>query len=346
MTTSNIVVVDIDSHGAARSVDTPPARPAAGWSRWIDIQDPSPELLRGLGGELGLHPLAVEDCLHFDQRPKVEEYPGHLFVVIHTFSRAPGAAHIDMHELHCFLLAGLVITVHDGPLAFLAPLVRRLESDAAFAQRGVDFLLHAVCDAAVDSNFPVLDHISDDLDLVEEQALASMTRHDLAQVFRLKKILTTMRRALSPQRDVFALLGKGINTHVGERTHVYFRDLYDHLIRISEQIDAHRDLLANVLEVYLSAVSNRTNEIVKRLTIMSSIFLPLSFVVGFFGQNFTMLPWGRPGLLVVMLVLVGATPLAMLWWFHRLGWLRRADEIGVAPGRPVLRARRRRRRPV
>jgi magnesium transporter len=178
-----------------------------------------------------------------------------------------------------------------------------------------------VIDAVVDTNFAHLDLLADALDQIEDAVLERPDRDDLAHIFALKRTLVTMRKTLSPQRDVLASLAKRGSAQVSDRTAIYFRDVYDHLVRIYESIDAARDLLGNALDVYLSMVGQRTNEIMKSLTLLSAIFLPLTFVTGFFGQNFEHMPFGSDALMWSMVICCAALPLGMLYWFKSRKWL-------------------------
>jgi magnesium transporter len=303
------------------------APPPAGVLRWIDLIDQDEDQLALLRRRFDFHPLALEDCAHFDQRPKLEEYRDFLFLVTQGFAcRDEHVRTLDLHELHAFLGQRVLLTVHLRPIAALDKVWQRAAGDATLVQRGVAFLYYLVADGIVDDNFPILDKIAGELELLEDAVLENPRRAELERIFELKHHLVVMRRVLSPQRDVIAMLAKLGDPRVDERTAVYFRDVYDHLARINESIEANRDVLGNALDAYLSSVSNRTNETVKYLTIMSAVFLPLSFLVGFFGQNFDDLP-GFPGwvhsrpLMLAMLALCAATPAGMLLWFRRKGWL-------------------------
>ena len=181
-------------------------------------------------------------------------------------------------------------------------------------------------DGIVDDNFPIIDHIADELEELEDAVLSSPQRADLQRIFHLKHHLVAMRKVLSPQRDVLGMLAKRGDSRVSERTALYLRDVYDHLVRINESIESNRDLLGNALDAYLSAVGQRTNEIMKALTLMSAVFLPLAFVVGFFGQNFQDMPgfhdWTtHDGLMWVMIGACIAIPITMLVWFRLKRWL-------------------------
>jgi magnesium transporter len=228
--------------------------------------------------------------------------------------------------LHSFLGEAFLVTVHAGGIAALEKTWLRVSGDAKTFERSVGFVYYLIADGMVDDNFPILDRVADELDEIEDAVLGSPRREDLHRIFELKRHLVSMRKVLSPQRDVLGLLAKRGDTRINERTAVYLRDVYDHLVRINESIEANRDLLGNALDAYLSAVSQRTNEIMKYLTVMSAVFLPLSFVVGFFGQNFDNLPF-LPGwihsdhLMQAMIPLCLAVPAGMVAWFKQKDWL-------------------------
>jgi magnesium transporter len=291
--------------------------------RWIDIEAQDAPTMEVLQERFGLHPLAVEDCLHFDQRPKLEEYADALFIVFHALECPHDNARETIpRELHVFLGEHYVLTIHDVPLPALDGVWKRVAADVQLAKKGADFLFYLVADAIVDSHFAHVDRISDSLEDLEESVLNRADRRDLEHIFSLKHTLVLLRKVLSPQRDVFALLAKrGTGALINERVAVYFRDVYDHLVRIYESIDAARDLLGSALEAYLSMVSQRTNEIMKSLTLLSAVFLPLTFITGFFGQNFEGLPYKNEGLMMVVVVACVLVPIGMLLWFRRKRWL-------------------------
>ena len=318
-----ILDVPADGPPVARDGLDAAAPPDAGVLRWIDVQAQDAATMEALAQRFHLHPLAVEDCLHFDQRPKVEEYGDHLFLVFHALDCPTGdARETKPRELHCFLGDRWLITVHDVPIVPLEAVLRRVTGDATLAKKGIDFVCYLAADAIVDSHFVHLDRISETLEEIEEAVLNRAARKDLEHIFQLKHTLVLMRKLLSPQRDVFAILAKrGAGALVSERTALYFRDVYDHLVRIYESIDAARDLLGAALEAYLSMVAQRTNEIMKSLTLLSAVFLPLTFLTGFFGQNFVHLPYQSAPLMFGALAACVLIPLGMLVWFKRKHWL-------------------------
>lgn len=290
--------------------------------KWIDVQEPNEAVLLKLAERFGLHKLAIEDCLHLDQRPKLEEYGTHQFLVLQGFSTpSDNWADLTMHELHFFIGSEWLITVHDEGHDAIATTHKRLDADpAGTLGRGVDFVMYLLADALVDRNFPLLDCFNTALEDLEERIFADFPpRSMLQETFQLKRALVLVRRVLSPQRDVVGLLARRGIPQVQEKTTIYFRDVFDHLVRIYEQIDAARDLVGNVVDAYLSQVANRTNDISKQLTIFASIFLPLSFIVGFFGQNFEVL--NGTAFFWTMLVSMVALPVTMILWFRHKGWL-------------------------
>jgi magnesium transporter len=303
------------------------APPEPGVLRWIDLSAQDAAQLALLRERFDFHPLTIEDCGHLDQRPKLEEYRDYLFLVTQGFScSSQELCELDLQELHAFLGERYLVTVHEKPIAALEGVWGRLAAEPKLLERGVDFAYYLVADRLVDAHFPILDRFADELDAIEDSVLESPKREDLLRIFELKRSLVLMRKVLSPQRDVQGLLSKRGDPRIGERTALYMRDVYDHLMRINEAIEANRDLLGNALEAYLSAVSQRTNEIMKYLTVMSAIFLPLSFIVGFFGQNFDNLPFAKEwvhsdGLMWAMIGICIALPATMLAWFRKKDWL-------------------------
>ncbi|ADO71501.1 magnesium/cobalt transporter CorA [Stigmatella aurantiaca] len=288
--------------------------------KWIDILTPQEEGMRRLAEQFRLHKLAVEDCLHLDQRPKLEEYPEHQFIVLQGFTAGKDICDLTLHEHHFFLGPDWLISVHEFPFEAHDEVRRRVEADPrATLGRGVDFILYMLADSLVDRQFPILDTFGDELEDLETAIFEQPEKHHLQRIFELKRMLVTFRRVLSPQRDVVGLLSRSGITHIQERTTLYFRDVYDHLIRLYEQIDSGRDILGNAMDGYLSMVANKTNDITKQLTIFATLFLPLSFIVGFFGQNFDQLS-GR-GFYYSMWALIVAFPLALIAWFRHNKWL-------------------------
>ncbi|MFZ5892017.1 MAG: magnesium/cobalt transporter CorA [Myxococcota bacterium] len=293
--------------------------PREGELFWIDVQEPTREQLERLREPFGLHPLAIDDCLTLDQRPKLEEYRGHVFVVVHELSL--DGEELEGREIHTFLGANFLITVRDHPCRRIDELVQRVLDATDLHERGPAFIYYLLADAVASHNALTLDVLTEAIDGVEEQVLEGKNQSMLPNMFALKRSLGAARRALSPQRDLFAALSRLESVWVGERTAFYFRDVYDKLARAVETLESNRDLLGNVLEAHFSVVAQRTNEIVKRLTILSAIFLPLTFITGFFGQNFDHLPFHSVTFMWVALACCVLVPPTMLFWFWRRRWL-------------------------
>ncbi|MBN1203478.1 MAG: magnesium/cobalt transporter CorA [Myxococcaceae bacterium] len=289
-------------------------------TKWIDVLGPTEEGMQRLAERYELHRLAVEDCLHLDQRPKLEEYPTHQFIVLQGFTAGQNICDLTLHEHHFFLGPDWLISVHEFPFAAHDEVRRRLESDPrGTIGRGADFVLYLMADVLMDRQFPILDAFSDELEDMEVAIFKKPDKAQLQRIFELKRMLVTFRRVLSPQRDVVGLMARRGIPHVHDRTTLYFRDVYDHLVRLYEQIDAGRDLLGNAMDGYLSMVANRTNDITKQLTIFATIFLPLSFIVGFFGQNFDVL--SHRGFYYAMWVMIIVFPIGLVFWFRNKKWI-------------------------
>ena len=300
--------------GDERLLDLPGAK-------WIDVQEPTEAVLNGLATKYGLHRLAIEDCLHLDQRPKIEDYGSHHFVVLQGFTAATDSwDDLTLHEVHFFLGPDWLITVHDKAHEAIAAAHTRIDADpAGTLGRGVDFVMYLIADALVDRHFALLDCFNDELEAYEESIFSEYPQPSVLQeIFKLKRALVLVRRVMSPQRDVMGALARRGLPQIQERTTPYFRDVADHLVRIAEQMESARDLVASVVEAYLSQVANRTAEVSKQLTVFASIFLPLSFIVGFFGQNFEVL--GNPAFFWVMLASMVILPLSTILWFRHKGW--------------------------
>lgn len=289
--------------------------------KWVDVESPTEEELWSLAPRFGLHRLEIEDCMHLGQRPKVEEYPGHVFIVLQGFTCESGdPTELTLHELHLMVSDDWLLTVHALPSPTVEAVRTRMAADPQQAwPRGFDFLAYLLADALVDAAFPVLDLLNDELDTLETEIFESPKREHLERIWTLKRPLMQMRRVLSPQRDAVGLLSRRGIPHIQDRTTLYFRDVYDHLIRVYEQLESARDALSTDMEAWLGVMANRTGEVSKQLTVIATIFLPLTFITGFFGQNFEALQTER--LYWVMLASMVLLPAGLLIWFRRNQWM-------------------------
>jgi magnesium transporter len=257
---------------------------AAGEFFWLDLVAPKRDDILDAGRIFGWHELAIEDTLHFGQRPKLDEYGDYVLLVFY------GAQHVNDEtlpvEVHLYISGEWIITIRPGMCMHLEDAKKRLLEHTADVE---EYVIYRVLDALTDSFFPLVQRIDDRIEEMEDEALTKPAADRLAEVFELKRELGDIRRLVLPQRDLLASGGDLIQRVPGltsDEAHDYFRDVYDHLMRISEQIDAERDGLTGVLEVWVSMRSLRMDELTTRLTVVATIFLPLTFLTGFFGQNF------------------------------------------------------------
>jgi magnesium transporter len=287
---------------------------------WLDLDRPSRgdfEILRDL---FGFHPLAVEDSEQFGQRAKIDEYDDFVFLVV--YGAAPDED--DLVEVHCFYSERFLLTVHRDDCPAFEEIRRRYATlDKPIAHPSL--LLYRILDGLVDSFFPILADFDDRIDELEDGIFRRADDRQLQEIFRMKRLLVGMRKSVTPQRDAFARLMGGVAElpGFGVEDERYLRDVYDHLIRISDLIDSYRDLLTGAMDVYLSTVSNRLNSVMKQLTIIATIFLPLSWLTGFFGQNFGFEVRhiaGAPAFLVLGVLTELAVVAVMLAYFKRRGW--------------------------
>jgi magnesium transporter len=288
---------------------------------WLDIADPGAEELELAATELGLHPLAVEDARNQHERPKIDEYDDHYFIVVYGLEE-PSPDVIRQRELSIFVKRNAVVTVHEGNIAALAVVEKRFR-EGKLATTGL--LLHAILDTIVDGYFDVLDSLADRVELIESLVLESDDRDantSIRELFRLKRDLLAIRKVVAPEREVAASLVRGDIRELREPgRRAYFQDLYDHIMRVTDEIDTFRDLVSNVVDAHLAAVSNRLNEVMKVLTAVATVLLILNVVTGFFGQNWEFIPYNSQGLFLMSLVVMIGGSIAAAVYFKRKGWL-------------------------
>ncbi|HEX4161370.1 MAG TPA: magnesium/cobalt transporter CorA [Acidimicrobiales bacterium] len=293
---------------------------------WLDLDDEAVdgEVAELLSVHFKFHPLAVQSAERFNQRPRLDDYDTFMYLV----ARGADPEHTGQAEVHIFWTDRYVVTVHRGGCPPLIPVRERLErhhaKDAAAPQIVIVYL---VVSAMVDGFFPVLSDFDDKIDTLEDDILKAPTEEQLGQLFDMKRRLMDMRKVIAPQRDMMASINSGVAEVPGmtDEASRYFRDLYDHLIRLADLVDSYRDLLSSVMDTHLSTVSNRLNVVMKQLTIIATIFLPLTFLTGFFGQNFAYLvrTWisSTWSFFVLGIGLELAAVLFLVALFRRRGWL-------------------------
>ncbi len=288
---------------------------------WIDLA-PTAENIAWVGETFRFHPLALEDCAHEDQRPKFEQYPGHVFAVVHRLAPTPDDTGMQALEIDAFLTAEALVTFRSAPIAEMDHVWERCAREPDLLARGPDFALYLLHDALTDVHYSLADALTEDIEEIADEVAA----HDdadgqelLDRIVTLRRSHAVLRRRLSPQREVFAALARpGIGV-VREQTAIYFRDVVDHSVRLTEEIDTGRDLLASAMDAYLSRSNFKLSAVTARLTLIATIFLPLNFMAGFFGMNLEILP-ARVAIPLVVVAMI-ALPTAMWTFFRRKRWV-------------------------
>jgi magnesium transporter len=286
---------------------------------WLDLENYDKEEIEWMGSVFNFHYLALEDCINLNQRSKVEEYDGYMFFVLHH-SYLDSDERLQTEELHIFLGPRFIVSVHQKPLHVVDFSIARCKGEPHTLEKGCDFIFYMLSDHLVDDYFPLLDNIEDKIDDLEDKVISSPNREFLSKIFTLKQDLVKLRKIIGPLREVFSLIYRRDYGLIKEKTYLYIRDVHDHLVRIHDIIDSYRDMLGNMLDVYLSTVSNNLNQVMKRLTIIATIFMPLGFIVGFFGMNFEKIPFDSNILLTVALLICIILPLGMVAWFYKEKW--------------------------
>ncbi|MDQ2724431.1 MAG: magnesium transporter CorA family protein [Actinomycetota bacterium] len=316
---------------------------------WLNLARVSDEELGWMREVFGFHPLAIDDAVTFGERPKIEEYDDHILLVMYGSAfddgigergpPSPGSKPDaspailpenldDVLEVHCYVSANFLVTVHRGSCAAFTKLAARLCEHGVAVDHPAR-LFHRVADILVDSFFPVLSKLDDRIDQVESDIIERPDRSQMGELLHFRHSLIGLRRVVTPQRDMFASLAGGVVEFPGldDEAQRYYRDVYDHLIRLSDLIDGYRDLLSGATDAYLSVTSNQLNVVMKQLAIISTVFLPLSFLTGFFGQNFTFLTSNIGSWETFWFAGVGSEVLvvvSMMALFRARGWLGRA----------------------
>jgi magnesium transporter len=284
---------------------------------WHDLADPHDPELDRLGERYHLHPLHIEDCRHRDQSAKVEEQNGYLFVVLKPVVALP-ECELDIDDLDVFLGPDFVITVREGAQATVGPLFDQIRANWN-GERG-DQLFYRIVDAVVDSYLPVIDSFSETIDGLEDAVLENPQPITLQKIFDLKRALIALRRVLGNTRDVAGHLQRSESPLIARDMWPFLRDIYDHVTRTLDLIETDRDVLNGALDIYLSSVANRTNQVMKVLTVLGTIALPALVISGIYGMNLRDLPWaGHPhGYLIVSGMMAAVTVLLLVL----LRWLR------------------------
>jgi len=294
---------------------------------WVHVEGrPTEAALRELGTSFHLHSLAMEDVLNIGQRPKVEPFADQLFIVVCLPMIVDD--YVEVHQVSLFVGKNYVISFCEADFTPFEPIVKRLQAvGGRMRTRGADYLMYCLLDAVIDWGFPLLETIGMQLEELEEQVLESADRDSLAQIHVMRRELILLRRNLWPQREVINSLLRDDTEIIQKDTHLYLRDCYDHTIQIIDLLETYRDMAGSLLEIYLSSVSNRMNDVMRVLTVIATIFIPLTFIVGVYGMNFdrsagplSMPELGQPLGYASLWIVMIAVAIGMVIFFRSRKW--------------------------
>ncbi|MFP3912564.1 MAG: magnesium/cobalt transporter CorA [Desulfobacteraceae bacterium] len=291
---------------------------------WINIDGTHQvEVIEKMGRHLGLHPLTLEDMVNGYQRPKLEEFENYIFIILKMLSYDTEKNELGMENASLVLGGDYVLSVHEKAGHVFAPIRERLrKARGRIRKKGVDYLFYALVDAIVDNYFGVLEKMGEQIESLEEELLAEPGPSTMERIHALKRELIFLRKSVWPLREVINALKREDSGLIQETTRIYLQDVYDHTIQVIDTVETFRDITSSMLDMYLSVVSNRMNEIMKVLTLIATIFIPLTFIAGIYGMNFEIMPelkWplGYPMVWAVVVLIGGA----MVLYFKRKKWL-------------------------
>lgn len=291
---------------------------------WVDVEGIHQiDNIQKLGDCYNFHPLVLEDILNTDQRPKVEDHENYLYIVLKMLHYEE-KAEVVMEQVSLILGPNFVFSFREGmgKNVFHSVRERIINSKGRIRKMGADYLLYTLIDTIVDNYFVILEKMGENIERLEEELIKNPTKQTLHQIHQLKREMIFLTRAVWPLREVINVMERGESPLIKDSTRIYLRDIYDHTIRVIDSIETFRDLLSGMLDIYLSSISNRMNEIMKFLTIVGTIFIPLTFVVGIYGMNFEYMPelkW-HSGYFTI-LGLMAVIGISMLVYFKRKKWL-------------------------
>jgi magnesium transporter len=293
---------------------------------WVDFSGEEPETCLPILEGFGFHPLAIDDALQEIHSPKVDDWDDYLYVVLNYMMVDPENWETTNDELDIFIGRNYIVTHHDQPMDFVDEVFSSCLRDPRQVQEGADHLLYRLADNLVTHYMPIVEQVDEALDLIEDQLFSSPSPATLQKLFTLKRLLLTMRRITLPQREVLNKLARDEYRVIDPRDRIFFRDIYDHLVRIHDLNESLRDLVGSVLDTYLSVVNNRMNEVMKTLTIITTLFMPITFITGFFGMNFFepvahLIGWTNTQAFMLMIGIILLLPMGMYAWMRRRTWV-------------------------
>lgn len=258
---------------------------------WIDFEAPEDKEIEVLKDVFKFHPLAIEDCLHKLQRPKVDNYKDYYFIVLNEFAEEHTNKYFKSTQLYVFLGINYIVTLHWDNVKVINDTVKEVINSPYLFERGIDFILYTILDNMVDNYFPLSESISDKIDMIEESILRNPKKKVQDDILILKRNILKFRKVLSPQRDALNTLLRHDFPLIKEENRLYYMDVYDHMLRIYDQLDTYMELLASTMDLYMTQISNRMNEVMKVLTMITTIMMPLSLIAGIYGMNFRYIPF-------------------------------------------------------
>ncbi|MFH1169803.1 MAG: magnesium/cobalt transporter CorA [Chloroflexota bacterium] len=291
---------------------------------WINIDGlHEVEIIEKLGSHFGLHPLLLEDILNTEQRPKMEDFGDYIFVVLKMIYCCEKGDEIEAEQVSLILGSNFVISFQEREGDVFNPIRDRIRKNKGRIRKaGADYLAYALLDAIVDNYFLILENVGEKIEDTEQQLATNPSPETLQYIRELKNEMIFLRKSIWPLRELISGLERGESTLIHESTGAYLRDVYDHTIQIIDTVESYRDMISGMLDIYLSSISNKMNEVMKVLTIFASIFIPLTFIAGLYGMNFEFMPeltwhWGYFALLGFM----ASVGISLVFYFKRKGWL-------------------------
>jgi magnesium transporter len=291
---------------------------------WINVGGiENTEILKDLGECFNIHPLTLEDILNTDQRPKLEDYESYIYIVLKMLSLSEKEDEVSSEQVSLILGKNYVIAFQEGEGDIFDPIRERIKNNKGRVRKeGPDYLTYLLLDTLVDNYFIILEKVSEKIEELEDEIIKSPTQETLSTIHNLKTEMLYLKKSVWPLREVVNKLERGELNLIKKSTSIYLRDIYDHTIQVIDTVETLRDMLSGMLEIYLSSVSNRTNEVMKVLTIIASIFIPLTFITGIYGMNFSNMPelgWSWSYLILWIVVLIIST--TMIIYFKKKKWL-------------------------
>lgn len=295
---------------------------------WVDFISEPPETSLSVLQEFDFHPLAIDDALQETHVPRLDDWGEYLYIVLNYMNMEPNgdAWETDVDELDVFLGRNYIVTHHDHRIAAVDEAWVACVRDQRNMQEGADHILYRIADNLMADYMPAVEKIDDAIDQIEDQIFERPSPNTLERLFALKRVLVAMRRIIIPQREVLNKLARDDYKVIDPKDRVFFRDVYDHLVRLHDLNESLRDLVGSVLDTYLSVINNRMNEVMKTLTVITVLFMPLTFLTGYFGMNFfeplgNLKDWTTNPVFYLTLATIFITPIVMFVWMRRRTWL-------------------------